>query len=257
MKLVRFEAHGEAAYGAVEGDLVKQLTASPFEDYQVTDHAHPLSEVKLLAPVIPRKIVAIGLNYRSHLGDTEAPKVPEPFFKTSTSVIAHEEDIIIPREAIEGSINVQEEAELTAVIGRRCKRATRENALDYILGFTCGNDISARPWQHNDLSWWRGKSSDTFAPLGPFIVTGLDPSDLGISARVNGKTVQDATTADLIHDVPTIIEFVSRTITLEPGDVIMTGTPGEPVDIHPGDTVEVEIEDVGVLRNSVKAEAGG
>ena len=257
MKFVRFEAHGEAAYGAVEGDLVKQLTATPFEDYQVTDHAHPLSEVKLLAPVVPGKIVAIGLNYKSHLGDEKAPEVPEPFYKTSSSVIAHDEDIIIPREAIEGSLNVQEEAELTVVIGRRCKRATREEALDYILGYTCGNDVSARPWQFNDLSWWRGKSSDTFAPLGPFIVTGLDPSNLAVLARVNGKTVQDATTADLIHDVPSIIEFVSRTVTLEPGDVIMTGTPGQPVDIHPGDTVEIEIEGVGVLRNGVKAETVG
>ena len=257
MKLVRFEAHGETAYGAVEGGLVKQLAASPFESCEVTDHAHSLSEVKILAPVVPRKIVAIGLNYKSHLGDTPAPEVPEPFLKSSSAVIAHEEDIVIPREAIEGSLNVQEEAELSVVIGKECRRATRDDALSYVLGYTCGNDVSARPWQYNDLSWWRGKSSDTFAPLGPFIVTGLDPSNLALTARVNGETVQDATTADLIHDVPSIIEFVSRTVTLEPGDVIMTGTPGQPVDIHPGDTVEIEIEGVGLLRNRVKAEDAG
>ena len=254
MKFVRFEAHGETAYGSVEGEMVRQMTASPFEEYQVTDHAHPLSHVKLLAPVMPRKIVAIGLNYKSHLGDRKPPEVPEPFFKTSSSVIAPEEHIVIPKEAIEGSLNVQEEAELTVVIGRRCKRATKADALSYVVGYTCGNDVSVRPWQFNDLQWWRGKSSDTFAPLGPYIVTDLDPSNLGISARINGRTVQDATTADLIHDVPSIIEFVSRAMTLEPGDVIMTGTPGQPEDINPGDSVEIEVEGVGVLRNPVRAE---
>ncbi len=255
MKFTRFEAHGETAYGAVEGDLVRQLTASPFGEYEVTDHAHPLSEVRLLAPVTPGKIVAIGLNYRSHLDGAEAPSVPEPFYKTSTAVIAHGEDIVIPTEALEGGINVQEEAELSVVIGRRCRRATRAEALSYVLGYTCGNDVSARPWQYNDLSWWRGKSSDTFAPLGPWIATGLDPGNLALSARVNGRTAQESTTADLLHDVPSIIEFVSRAVTLEPGDVIMTGTPGQPVDIHPGDIVEIEVEGVGVLRNGVRAEA--
>ncbi len=254
MKFARYEAHGDVAYGVVEGNTVQQITTSPFEEYQITDCSLKLDEVKLLAPVMPRKIVAIGLNYKSHLGDAKPPAVPEPFFKTSSAIISPNEDIVIPREARQQDINVQEEAELTLVIGKTCKKATRSEALNYILGYTCGNDVSARPWQRGDLSWWRAKSSDTFAPIGPFIATGLDPSNLGLSARINGRTVQDASTSDLIHDVPTIIEFVSSVMTLEVGDIIMTGTPGEPEDINPGDTVEIEVEGVGILRNSVAEE---
>ena len=250
MKFARYEAHGEIAYGVVEGDAVMQLTRSPFEEYELTDHAHPLSHVKLLAPCTPGKIIAMAMNYRSHLGQHTPPSVPEPFFKTPSAVINPDDEIVIPREARK----VQEEAELSVVIGRRCKGATRANALDYVLGYTCGNDVSERNWQSNDVQWWRGKSSDTFAPLGPFIVSGLDPGDLQLAARIGGRTVQESSTSQLIHDVPSIIEFVSRVVTLEPGDVIMTGTPGEPEDLHPGDTVEVEIEGIGVLRNSVVAE---
>jgi 2-keto-4-pentenoate hydratase/2-oxohepta-3-ene-1,7-dioic acid hydratase in catechol pathway len=253
MKYARYEAHGEVAYGAVEGDSVLQLTAPPYEAHETTDHTHSLSDVKLLAPVVPKKIVAIGLNYRSHLGDKEPPKVPEPFLKASTSLIGPGDTIVIPREAIDQGVKMQPEAELAVVIGKTCKRATRQDALSYVLGYTCGNDVSARDWQRDDLSWWRAKSSDTFAPLGPFIVTDLDPGNLNLSGRVNGKTVQDSNTSDLLYDVPTIIEFVSRAMTLEPGDVIMTGTPGQPGDIKPGDTVEIEVEGVGVLCNTVAA----
>ena len=254
-KFARYEAHGEVAYGVVEGDSVKQITTSPLEDYEVTDHTHTLSEVRLLAPVVPSKIVAIGLNYKSHLGDREPPKVPEPFMKTTSSLAGPNQDIVIPREAIEDSITIQEEAELSLVIGKRCKRASRADALSYVLGLTCGNDVSARQWQRGDLQWWRAKSSDTFSPIGPFIVTDLDPGNLDLVARINGKVVQDSNTSDLLYDVPTIIEFVSKMMTLEPGDVIMTGTPGQPGDLHPGDTVEVEIEGIGVLSNPVTAEA--
>ena len=254
MKITRYEAHGQIAYGMVEGEVVHQLSASPFEEYQVTDHTHPLSEVRLLAPTVPSKVVAIGINYKSHLGDLVPPKVPEAFLKTTSSVVGPADHIVIPRDAIQDSITVQEEAELSVVIGRRCKKATRENALSYVLGYTCGNDVSARQWQSNDLQWWRAKSSDTFTPLGPFIVTDLDPGNLDMAARVNGKTVQESNTSDLLHDVPTIIEFVSRVMTLEPGDVIMTGTPGAPGDLHSGDTVEIEIEGIGVLTNPVRAE---
>ena len=250
----RYEANGEIAYGIVEGDTIKQITAAPYEDYEVTDQTHALSEVELLAPSTPTKVVAIGLNYKSHLGDHPGPKVPEPFIKTPSSVIGHEESIVIPRDAIEDSVVVQPEAELSLVIGKRCKRATRENALSYVLGYTCGNDFSARDWQSNDLQWWRAKSSDTFTVLGPVVVTDLDPGNLRLRCRVNGKTVQDQVTSDLLHDVPAIIEFVSRVMTLEAGDVIMTGTPGSPGSVQPGDTVEIELEGVGILKNPVTAE---
>jgi 2-keto-4-pentenoate hydratase/2-oxohepta-3-ene-1,7-dioic acid hydratase in catechol pathway len=254
MKYARYEAHGETAYGVVEGDSVKQLTASPLEDHEVTDHEHALSEVKLLAPIVPGKIVAIGLNYKSHLGDRVPPSVPEPFFKTQSALIGPDEPIVIPREAIEEGVNIQPEAEFSLVIGKRCKRASADDALDYILGYTCGNDVSARNWQRNDLQWWRAKSSDTFAPVGPYIETDLDPGNVRLIGRINGEVVQEQLTSDLLYGIPRIIEFVSSVLTLEPGDVIMTGTPGAPGDIHPGDTVEVEVEGVGVLRNPVVAE---
>ena len=254
MKYARYEAHGETAYGVVDGDSVKQLTASPLEDHEVTDHEHALSEVKLLAPIVPGKIVAIGLNYKSHLGDRVPPSVPEPFFKTQSALIGPDEPIVIPREAIEEGVNIQPEAEFSLVIGKRCRRASADDALDYILGYTCGNDVSARNWQRNDLQWWRAKSSDTFAPVGPYIETDLDPGNVRLIGRINGEVVQEQLTSDLLYGIPRIIEFVSSVLTLEPGDVIMTGTPGAPGDIHPGDTVEVEVEGVGVLRNPVVAE---
>ena len=253
-KFARYEAHGEIAYGIVEGDTVKQITASPLEDYEVTDHTHALSEVRLLAPIVPNKIIAIGFNYKSHLSDREPPQVPEPFIKTTSSLIGPNESIVIPREAIRDSVTIQEEAELTLVISKRCKRVSKADALSVILGYTCGNDVSARDWQAGDLQWWRAKSSDTFTAIGPYIVTDLDPSNLDLSARVNGKGVQEINTSDLLYDVPTIIEFVTSAMTLEPGDVIMTGTPGQPGDLHPGDTVEIEIGGIGVLSNPVRAE---
>ena len=251
MKLARYEAHGEVAYGVVEGDAVFQLTASPFEDYQVTDHAHPLSHVRLLAPTAPSKIIAIGLNYKSHLGDREPPAVPEVFFKTPSAVIGPGDTIVLPRE----SQTVQEEAELVVIIGKRCKRATAADALSYVLGYTCGNDVSERVWQRNDLQWWRAKASDTFAPLGPYIDTDIDPASADIEVRINGEMQQKGNTSDLIFDVPTIISFISEAITLEPGDVIYTGTPGIPGSTRAGDVVEVEIRGIGVLRNYVADEA--
>ncbi len=250
----RYLAHGEIAYGVVEGDAVHQLTAAPYEDHEVTDHTHGLSEVKLLAPVVPGKVVAIGLNYRSHIGDRTPPSVPEPFFKTTSSVIGPGDDIVIPKEAVEENVTMQPEAELALVIGKRAKRVSAADALDCILGFTCGNDVSARDWQANDLSWWRAKSSDTFTPLGPVIVSGLDPSSLHLVGRINGKVDQEQMTSDLLYGVPEIIAFVTRVLTLEPGDVVMTGTPGTPGNIHDGDVVEIEIDGIGTLKNAVRNE---
>lgn len=250
----RYSAHGEVAYGVVENGSVHQISAAPYEEHETTDHTHSLSEVKLLSPVVPGKIVAIGLNYRSHLGDRTPPSVPEPFFKTTSSVIGPNDTIIIPKEAIEDNITMQPEAELALVIGKTARRVSKEDALDYVLGYTCGNDVSARDWQANDLSWWRAKSSDTFTPLGPYIVTGLDPSDLQLIGRVNGEVSQEQTTSDLLYGVPEILEFVTRVLTLNPGDVVMTGTPGRPGNIYDGDVVEVEISGIGNLSNPVRNE---
>ena len=195
-------------------------------------------------------MVAIGLNYKSHLGDREPPKVPEPFFKTPSCVVGQSDAIVLPRE----SNLVQEEAELAVVFGKRCRGATRANALDYVFGYTCANDVSERNWQSGDLQWWRAKSSDTFGPIGPFIVTGLNPGNLAIEARLNGEVVQKSNTSDLLYDVPTIIEWVSKVMTLEPGDLILTGTPGTTATLNPGDTVEIELDGIGVLSNPVVAE---
>ena len=254
MKYVRIQVGTQVAYGILDGDVVQEITAPPYDSYQVTDRKHKLADVKLLAPIVPGKIVAIGLNYKSHLGDREAPKVPEGFYKTPTSVIGTEEPIRIPQTALQEQVHMQPEAEMVFVIGKQAKNVKRADALSYVLGYTCGNDVSARDWQRNDLQWWRAKSSDTFSPMGPVIVTDLDPSKMQLVCRINGTVVQEQSTGDLVHDVGAIIEFISSAITLEPGDAVYTGTPGSPGDIHPGDVVEVELSGIGVLRNPIQAD---
>ena len=248
---VRFENKGNISFGVLEGDTVSEISNAPFDSYQTTGETFSLSNIKLLSPVAPNKVVAIGLNYKSHLGGRPGPEATEPFLKASTTVIVYGDDIVIPKIALEEGVKIQPEAELALVIGKKCKGATQANALDYVFAYTCGNDVSARDWQQNDLQWTRAKSSDTFAPIGPWMTTGLDPTNIQVICRVNGEEKQNQNTSDLLHPVTKIIEYVSAVITLEVGDVIMTGTPGTPGDIHPGDTVEVEIGGVGVLSNPV------
>ena len=251
----RFEIDGTVLHGIVEGHAIKEISGSPLNDYSETGNSHNLQDVKLLSPVSPRKIVAIGLNYRSHLGDKPGPAAPEPFLKSSTTVVGQGDNIVIPKVAIEEGVKIQPEAELALVIGKDCKGATQENALDYVFAYTCGNDVSARDWQANDLQWARAKSSDTFGPIGPWMTTDLDPTNIQVICRVKGEEKQNQNTSDLLHPVTRIIEYVSSVITLQVGDVIMTGTPGTPGDIHPGDVVEVELSGVGVLTNPVVAES--
>ena len=166
MIFARYLAHGEINYGVVEGGTIKQITTSPFEEYQITDHTHPVSDVKLLAPCVPSKILAVGLNYRSHLGERDPLKDPLIFIKTPTSLIGPDEPIILPK-VFNG--RVDEEGEVVAIIKDRCKNVSIEEALNHVLGYTCGNDVSAREWQRGDGQWWRAKSSDTFSPAGPFM----------------------------------------------------------------------------------------
>ena len=250
MKFARYLAHGQVSYGVVDGDSVKEITTTPFEDFQVTDHTHGLSEVKLLPPTAPSKILAAGLNYSSHLGERPALEEPLIFIKTPSSMIGHGDTIIRPSDVE----TFHEEGELVIVIKKQCRKVSKEDALDYVLGYTCGNDVSAREWQRGDDQWWRAKSSDTFSPVGPYIADDIDPGNVMLRARVNGKEVQAESTALFIFDVPTVVSFISQRQTLEPGDLIFTGTPGKPADLNPGDTVEVEIEGVGVLSNSVRLE---
>lgn len=251
MQVIRFR-YGErgAIYGIVENDHVRPLEGDIFGEYQRLAAAIPLSRVRLLAPVAPGKVLAVGFNYRSHLGERTPPSQPELFLKPPSAIIGPEESIVIPP----GTERVDFEGELVAVIGRRAKRVAPEEALVYVFGYTCGNDVSARDWQRNDMQWWRAKGSDTFAPLGPWVVTGLDPTALKLRTLVNGQEKQGSSTAALVHDIPHIISFASQTVTLEPGDIIFTGTPGTTSPLKKGDVVEVEISDIGVLRNPVEQE---
>jgi 2-keto-4-pentenoate hydratase/2-oxohepta-3-ene-1,7-dioic acid hydratase in catechol pathway len=229
------------------------MVGDPFGARGTTTDVRPIDSVKLCAPCLPSKIFALAHNYADHLQGKSPPREPQVFLKVPSSVIGPDEPIVLPR----GQGRVDEEGELVAVIGRRCRSVRREEALHYVLGYTCGNDVSARVWQKNDLNWWRAKSSDTFSPLGPFLVTGLDPSAALITARINGREVQRCRTSDLIFDVPALIEWISRSVTLEPGDLIFTGTSGEPAELHGGDAVEVQIDGIGVLCNPVSQEQRG
>ena len=250
MKIVRYLVNDTVSYGVVEEDHVKEIDGLPFQGITFTSCIYPLSEVKILAPSTPSKILAMALNYESHIRGTPKPTKPEPFFKTPSCIIGPGESIILPR----GVGEVQEEAELVVIIGRRCRKVSKSRAMEYVLGYTCGNDVSAREWQRGDKQWWRAKSSDTFGPIGPFIENDIDCSQLDIWARVNGREVQHCNTSELLFDVPSVISFISKVVTLEPGDLIFTGTSGIPVQIKDGDVVEVEVKGIGVLSNPVENE---
>jgi 2-keto-4-pentenoate hydratase/2-oxohepta-3-ene-1,7-dioic acid hydratase in catechol pathway len=250
-RYVRYEAQGRTSYGVIDGDNVRELTGAPWADGKPTGKSAKLSGVKLLAPAEPSKIIAAGLNYKSHIGQQNVAKYVGLFAKLPTSIIANEADIIYPADAT----NVHFEGELVIVIGKKASKVSRADALNYIFGVTCGNDVSERQWQRDDLQWLRAKGADTFGPLGPWIVTGLNYQDVLLETRVNGKTLQSQRTKDLIFDIPYLVSYVSQYFTLMPGDVIYTGTPGQTSAMKPGDVVEVEIEGIGILRNKVvKAE---
>jgi 2-keto-4-pentenoate hydratase/2-oxohepta-3-ene-1,7-dioic acid hydratase in catechol pathway len=250
MKFVRFLKGKHVLYGLLENNLVTQLASAPYESVQITDTIYSLSQVQLLAPATPSKVLAMALNYESHIRDARKPTKPEPFFKTPSCIIGPGDPIILPQDA--GTVH--EEAELVVLIGKKCKRVSEQKAMEYVFGYTCGNDVSARIWQRGDIQWWRAKSSDTFGPLGPCIVTDVDGSCIDIWARVNGKQVQHCNTSELLFDIPALISFISQVITLDAGDLIFTGTSGVPVEIRDGDRVEIEVDKIGVLSNPVTAE---
>ena len=246
-RYVRYVAGGTTAYGLLDGQTIRELSGDPFATPRPTGRTHRLAEVKLLAPVVPGKVIAVGLNYLTHLGERPAATYPGLFAKMPTSIVGPDADVIYPADAT----NLHFEGELVVVIGRRAQDVSVADAPSYVFGVTAGNDISERDWQRADLQWFRAKASDTFGPLGPMIVTGLTYGDLLLQTRVNGEVVQSQRTKDLVFDVPTIVSYISRYVTLEPGDVIYTGTPGTTKAMKPGDVVEVEIEGIGVLRNKI------
>jgi 2-keto-4-pentenoate hydratase/2-oxohepta-3-ene-1,7-dioic acid hydratase in catechol pathway len=249
VRLVRFRFSDRIATGAVEGDSIRPLQGTFFEEPVPTGEEVPLADVRLLAPVIPSKIVAVARNNPAHAAElgNEVPTHPMLFFKPATSVIGPGDPIPIP----EGSDRVDHEAELAAVIGRLCRRVTEEEAPKYVLGYTCANDVTARDWQQADGQWARAKGSDGFCPLGPWIETELDASDAAVVARVNGDERQRGRTADFVFSPAALISFISRSITLLPGDVVLTGTPSGVGPLSAGDRVEVEVEGLGILENTV------
>jgi 2-keto-4-pentenoate hydratase/2-oxohepta-3-ene-1,7-dioic acid hydratase in catechol pathway len=267
MKIIRYQDSGnhivygwqaeDGAYYKISGDIFGQYSAT----------REPAHVAKLLAPVVPSGILCVGLNYRQHAAETNAriPEYPILFIKANSALQNPGDPILLPRSL--ASDEVDYECELAIVIGRACKNVRRERALDYVLGYTCATDVSARDWQirWGGSQWCRGKTFDTFAPMGPCLATPdeiPEPNNLPIRTILNGKTVQESNTSDMIFDVPAIIEFLSGSTTLLPGTVILTGTPQgvgmarkPPLWLAPGDEVTVEIDGIGKLTNPVEAEA--
>ncbi|MBI4877141.1 MAG: fumarylacetoacetate hydrolase family protein [Acidobacteria bacterium] len=252
-KYVRYRAgSAAAAYGILEGETVRAITGPLFGEHKPNGAEHKLAGVKLLYPCQPPKIFAVGLNYKSHIGKQTPPANPEIFYKPITCLQNPGDPIRIPKTAL----NVHYEGEMAIVIGRRTRNVSAGEAPQSIFGVTCGIDVSERDWQNGpqkDLQWWRAKGADTFGPLGPCIARGLDYGNLKLQTRLNGKVVQQQSTSDLLFPPAAIVSWISQAVTLTPGDVIYTGTPGQTGKMQPGDVVEVEIEGIGVLRNPVAA----
>ncbi|MGH2771999.1 MAG: fumarylacetoacetate hydrolase family protein [Actinomycetota bacterium] len=249
MRFARYTVGGHIAYGIVSGDVIEEISSTPFLPYEKTGIVHGLAEVGLLAPSLPSKIVGIGLNYSDHAAELGAavPEVPMFFFKPSTSVVGPGGRIVRPADCE----RLDYEGELAVVIGKVARSVERERWKEAVLGFTCAVDATARDHQESDLQWGRAKGFDTSAPLGPWIETEVDPADLQIVTRVNGEVKQESRTSRMVFDTGALIEFVSRSVTLLPGDVIMTGTPPGIGPLADGDDLEVEIEGVGTLKVSV------
>lgn len=247
VNFVRYERGGTVSYGVLEGTRIMEIDGDIFGEHRATDRWVALDDVTLLPPTDPSKVIAVGLNYMSHLGNREPAAYPGLFAKYPSSLVAHGADVVMPPDAG----NVHYEGEMVLVIGKTCTRVAEAEALDCVFGITAGNDISERDWQAADLQWFRAKASDTFGPVGPTIAHGVDPDDVRVETRVNGEVRQSERTSDLLFDVSAIVSYVSRYVTLEPGDLVFTGTPGTTRALQEGDVVEVEVEGVGVLRNTL------
>ena len=259
MKWCRFKSGDQVFYGIIEGDTVTEVSGSPFDSYMKTSNTHPLSSVKLEVPLIPRTFYAAGINYRDHITMMAARRGEEPVFPPHADVnyrgisalTAHEEPIIVPRDATE---LLQYEGELAVVIGKYGKHIPEAEALDYVFGYTIGNDVSERTWQRSDRTNWRAKNCDTFNPMGPWIVTGLDPDTLHVTVRLNDRVVAEYDVKDAIFSIRHYISRISKYMALYPSDILWMGTDGEPENMKDGDICEIEVNDIGVLRNPVQWE---
>lgn len=257
MKICRYVPRNTASqpsprYGLMEGENVVEIAGLPWGPWTRTTHSSRVADVRLLAPVEPSKIVCVGRNYAAHAAElgNEVPKEPLIFLKPSTSIIGLEEPVILTKY----SKQVEHEGELALVVGRRCSHLQdSDDALSYLLGYTCLNDVTARDLQKSDVQFTRGKGFDTFCPVGPHIETELDPANIQVETRVNGAVRQSGNTSLMIYPVPFLVRWISRMMTLLPGDVIATGTPAGVGPLVAGDMVEVSVSGVGVLRNPVRA----
>jgi 2-keto-4-pentenoate hydratase/2-oxohepta-3-ene-1,7-dioic acid hydratase in catechol pathway len=258
MKFCRFISSDPAAvpafprYGILDGDNVQEISDAPWTEWRATGQSFPLSAVRLAAPVNPKKIVCVGRNYAAHAAElgNDLPKEPLIFLKPSTSIVGPSQPIVLTKY----SQRIEHECELGLVIGRRCAHLSdHENALSYVLGYTCVNDVTARDLQKSDVQFTRAKGFDTFCPVGPHIESELLPDDLLVEALVNDRLRQSGRTSLMVFSPAFIVRWISRMMTLEPGDLIATGTPAGVGPLIAGDLVEVQIEGIGVLRNPVHA----
>jgi len=264
MRIAKFKTDQNqfARYGIVEDDSVTPIEGDIFGEWKKNSYTLKLEDVTLLAPVMPPNIIALGFNFIDHAKESKdkVPKNPAFFLKSTSALNNPFSDIILPEMA---PSNVDYEAELAIIISKQAKNIKEEEVKDYILGYTCANDVSARDCQFSDPQWARGKSFDTFAPMGPWIETEIEnPDNLKMQSRVNGKVMQDANTSMFVYNIPKVVSFLSQCMTLFPGTVILTGTPSgcgfarkPPVFLKEGDVVEVEIEQIGTIRNKVSQES--
>lgn len=252
MKFCRFLHNGILRYGLLDGDRVRDVTGNIFSEYIISRVSHSLDKIKMLAPVYPGKIVAVGLNYKAHAAELEMAVPAEPilFLKPKSTVIGTGDAIVYP----EMSNRVDFEAELAIVIGKRAHKIELKDVRRYILGYTCANDVTARDLQKQDGQWTRAKGFDTFCPLGPVITDEIDPNNVRIRSYLNGKLQQDSVTSDFIFNVDYIVSFISKVMTLNPGDVISTGTPSGIGPMQPGDQIIVDIQGIGSLSNFIVKE---
>ena len=250
MRVVRFTVKGQDRIGVIEEDNVRVVYGSLDTYWRLTDDVYPLKEIKLLAPCVPKQIICVGFNYKAHAEEMDTNVPPEPiiFSKAAHTVIGPDAPIVYPEQ----SKKVVYEAELGIVIKRKMKNISPEEAHKYILGYTCANDVTARDLQLAEGQWLRSKSFDTFCPLGPWLETSLEPKDLAIKTYLNGELKQDARTSDMVYDPYAILSYISQSMTLDAGDLILTGTPVGNGEMHPGDEIVVEIEGIGKLKNFVK-----
>ena len=249
MKFVRFSNGGQIAYGVIDDDIVRPIDGTPYLPYKVSSVEFSLDSVQLLEPVLPSKIVCVGLNYIDHAAELGMKISDEPiiFIKPASTVLGPGASIVYP----DMSRQVDYEGELAVVIKQLTRHVTPEMAENHILGYTCANDVTARDLQRKDGQWTRAKSFDTFAPIGPWIVTDIEPDELDIELRLNGEVKQSSNTSNMLFKARDLVSFISRIMTLLPGDVIMTGTPPGVGQMQPGDEVEVFIQDIGILKNRV------